>query len=521
MLRLHGKINAAITAAFAITALLFIGIDWSFQTRRIRTFSNKIHLLLQTLVERDHEALANEIFENRLRAIRLRVQQMRRVEGICAISVFDQSAKPLYHDGYGTEKIDLDPEKIKNVTGWPLIEQELFRQQASLSYLHPIDVIGERLGYIRIHYSLEDVQSERRFAVILYVMHLVTLLIVMFFMLRLVLKKAVLKPINSLMHAIDQMKKGKLRLQVPVTSYDEIGKLSTAFNKMSARRASLPAMIVINQIIESDALVKCDPTQIHQIVMNLCANASQAMEKGGLLTVKLTSQQLNDQLLKEHSIIKPGNYIKLTVTDTGHGIPEHHLESVFEPYFTTKKKEEGTGLGLSVIHGIVQSLEGGITIISEVGKGTTFEIYLPVIESGKPDNNHDYKQIQTGHESILFVDDEPIIAHMAHQYLDRLGYCVVSVASSSKALELIRSNPQQFDLVITDMTMPKITGDQLAKAIIEIRPDLPIILCTGYSKIITPEQAEALGIRAMQIKPLELKQFAHTVRRVLNEAGQD
>jgi PAS domain S-box-containing protein len=285
-------------------------------------------------------------------------------------------------------------------------------------------------------------------------------------------------------------------------------------------RSSLPTTIEIRQNIESDTgIVDADPTQIHQILMNLCANASHAMgEEGGILEVEIANVRLgsSDSELT-HFDITPGNYLRLTVSDTGQGMPREVLERIFEPYYTTKERGEGNGLGLSVVHGIVKSYGGTVTAYSEPGKGSTFHVYLPVIEEKRevPETD-DSGPIPTGNERILFIDDEPPLVDLGNQMLKRLGYKVSTRTSSLEALELFKVKPDQFDLVITDMTMPNMTGERLARNLMIIRSDIPVIICTGYSTHISEEKANEIGIRAFIMKPLVMRDLAKIVRKVLD-----
>ena len=282
----------------------------------------------------------------------------------------------------------------------------------------------------------------------------------------------------------------------------------------------MPTTIDIQQNIASDSVVLADLTQIHQVVMNLCTNANHAMQaEGGTLTINLVDTEINAEIAAQHPGLTPGSYIKLSVTDTGHGMSPNVINRIFDPFFTTKEKGEGTGMGLAVVHGIIKSYGGEIIVHSQPGKGTIFDIYFPVIEKVE------FKEIKTvpflpvGDERILFVDDEPSLVHIGKQILERLGYEVVTRTSSLEALELFKIKSQKFDLVITDMTMPGMTGDQLAAEIIKIRPDMPIILCTGYSKNMSEDKARSLGIRALAMKPVVADQLANIVRNVLDETG--
>ena len=283
-------------------------------------------------------------------------------------------------------------------------------------------------------------------------------------------------------------------------------------------RASLPTTIDIRQEIMSDALVMADPIQIHQLLMNLCTNAGHAMgERGGRLTVKLLDTYFDAEALVDHPELKTGPFIELTISDTGHGIPAHLIDRIFDPFFTTKEKGEGTGMGLSVAHGIVGSCGGKIIATSELGKGSTFKIYLPSVEKDEPSQPLGAEPVKAGTERILFVDDEIPLADIGKQMIESLGYKVTTRTSSLEALELFRAKPDGFDLVITDMTMPNMTGDILAKEMIRIKPEIPVILCTGYSARITQQQAASMGIRAFVSKPVVRRDIAETIRSVLSD----
>jgi PAS domain S-box-containing protein len=285
-------------------------------------------------------------------------------------------------------------------------------------------------------------------------------------------------------------------------------------------RASLPATIEIRQDIGTDeAIVLADPTQIHQIIMNLCTNAAQAMrDNGGILEVSLHQVQADQDLCAAHPDLRPGPCVALTVGDTGCGMTREVLDRIFEPYFTTKEKGEGTGLGLAVVHGIVTGYGGVISVKTEPARGSVFKIYLPAVETAAPQTRRDEK-LQSGRERILFVDDEPSLVEIGRDMLQHLGYEVVTFSSSLEALDAFRARPDRFDLVITDMTMPQMTGERLAQALIEIRPDLPVILCTGYSERITEEMASALGIKAFLLKPLSAHDLAKKVRDTLDKSA--
>jgi len=285
-------------------------------------------------------------------------------------------------------------------------------------------------------------------------------------------------------------------------------------------RASLPSTIEIRQNMEGDlGVIEADPTQIHQVLMNLCTNAAQAMsDDGGVLEVSLTKFDMDRGTLAFYPDLEPGPYLKLRVSDTGHGMPPEILQRIFDPYFTTKEPGKGTGLGLTVVHGIVKSHGGAIGVASEPGKGTSFDVYLPRVDIViRPVEVERLEPpLLGGRERVLFVDDEKAIVEIGQKMLERLGYEVVGRTSSVEALELFRAKPESFDLVITDLTMPNMTGDKLAQELLNLRPDTPIILCTGFSERITEEKAKSLGIREFIMKPLVMKDLAKVMRRVLD-----
>jgi PAS domain S-box-containing protein len=285
--------------------------------------------------------------------------------------------------------------------------------------------------------------------------------------------------------------------------------------------ASLPSSIVIKEKIESDLLIMGDPTQIHQIVMNLCTNAGHAMrETGGVLSIELTHVALDTDTAAQFTDLKPGPYVNLTVSDTGHGMTAKVLERIFDPFFTTKEKGEGTGMGLAVVHGIVKSLGGTIYAYSEPGKGSSFKMFLPAIEPSQESGliAELGQSFPEGTERILFVDDEADLVAIGKQMLENLGYQVVAMTSSQEALDLFQQQSDQFDLVITDMTMPQLQGDKFAENLITIRPDIPIILCTGFSHRITEEKLKGMSFKGLLMKPIIRSELAILVRKILDEA---
>jgi PAS domain S-box-containing protein len=283
-------------------------------------------------------------------------------------------------------------------------------------------------------------------------------------------------------------------------------------------RATIPADIPITQDIMTDCgPVMADPTQIHQIAMNLITNAFHAVEPMGG-TIKVTLRQVDFSHRDDPAVhLASGCYAVLSITDTGTGIDPAIMNKIFDPYFTTKGKGRGTGLGLATVYGIVKAHGGDIRVYSEVGKGSSFDVYLPVAKKKAamaPEKQQ--HPLLTGTEHILLVDDEAPIVHMEKQMLERLGYRITSFASSTDALAAFKADPLQFDLVVTDMNMPDVNGMQLAKRLMAVRPEIPIIICTGFSERINKENAAALGIKGLLMKPLVMSDLAHKIREVLD-----
>jgi CheY-like chemotaxis protein len=284
-------------------------------------------------------------------------------------------------------------------------------------------------------------------------------------------------------------------------------------------RSSLPSTICIKENISADCgTILADATRIHQVLMNLCINAKHAMEEdGGTLSVSLAQIEVTGSSgIPSHPEIEYGMYLDLTVSDTGCGMSALTMAKIFDPFFTTKEKGRGTGLGLAVVYGIVKTHRGIITVSSELGKGATFHVYLPVITKETEPDQKVREVVSGGSERILIVDDEEIIVEMLQAMLNRLGYKVTVFTSSIKALNGYEENPEAFDLVITDMTMPKMTGIALARKLLEIKPELPIILCTGYSEIVGKEKARSLGIREFIMKPILRNDLAKAIRKALS-----
>lgn len=231
---------------------------------------------------------------------------------------------------------------------------------------------------------------------------------------------------------------------------------------------------------------------------------------------------MQDITLKKDSdrgVLKNRNYLEIKVSDTGTGIDPHIVENIFEPYFTTKSPDEGTGLGLALVHGIVDSLGGEIFVDSKIGQETIFTIYLPTCKSADANLHHDFKEVPEGREHILLVDDEVSIVKYSSQMLSQLGYSVTSTTKSLEALEIFRKSPNNFDLVISDVTMPDMTGDDLARKLIQIRPGIAVILSTGYSKKVLERQIQDIGVKAIVSKPIVKVELAKVVRSVLDQAG--
>jgi PAS domain S-box-containing protein len=283
-------------------------------------------------------------------------------------------------------------------------------------------------------------------------------------------------------------------------------------------KSSIPSGIKIIQDIDNNvSSIKADPTKLHQIIMNLVTNACYAMEEiGGELNISLKEVKLDQTDLVNPDMYQ-GVYARLVVSDTGTGINNDILENIFDPFFTTKEKAKGTGMGLSVVHGIVVGIGGGIKVETQEGKGTKFNVYLPVVKSRHEIMiSPDTATLTGGSEHILLVDDVEAIVIMGKEMLERLGYKVTTRTSSIEALKLFQAVPDRFDLVITDLSMPNMAGDKLAEKLIQLSPDVPILLCTGFGEIMTKEQAIAIGIRDFLLKPVRINDFAHKIRQVLD-----
>ena len=283
-------------------------------------------------------------------------------------------------------------------------------------------------------------------------------------------------------------------------------------------RATIPSTIEIRHSLRTEASILADPTQLHQVLVNLCTNAEYAMrESGDLLEIILEDWDVTETTVQSVSGLKVGPHVRLTIQDNGAGMSSEVLERMFDPFFTTKPIGEGSGMGLAVVHGIVANHGGAIMADSVVGKGTKVEVYFPTISTSVWDGLGDQDSIPLGKETILFVDDEETIVRLGKELLLQLGYTVAVHTSSQEALNAFRQNPQRYDLVITDQTMPGLTGEALSRELLRIRPELPIILCTGFSHIMTAEKAKSLGIQAYLMKPLAIRDLAPIVRHVLDK----
>ncbi len=284
-------------------------------------------------------------------------------------------------------------------------------------------------------------------------------------------------------------------------------------------RASLPTTIEIRQHIDPrSGTVLADATQLHQILMNLCVNAEHAMRpRGGLLEVRLDAVEVDAKFAADHPPLRPGAHARLTVRDTGHGMTPEIMERIFDPFFTTKARGEGTGMGLAVVHGIVASHGGVILTNSAPGRGSRFDIYLPHSQAAAPPAALAEEPLRRGRERILLVDDEPFLAYLWGHMLERIGYRVVRFTRGAEALEAFQAAPESFDLLVTDQTMPGMTGEELAREVLRLRSDLPVILCTGFSHTMTEEKARALGIRAYLMKPIDRRELLLTVQRLLGQ----
>ena len=288
-------------------------------------------------------------------------------------------------------------------------------------------------------------------------------------------------------------------------------------------RSTIPTTIeIIEHLPEDDIIILADSTQINQVMMNLCINASHAMEEtGGTLNIIVKRTTLEAENTKDFDALTPGYYLKITVSDTGIGIKPEIINRIFDPYFTTKEMGKGSGMGLSIVHGIVKNHGGSVSVDSQPGKGSRFHLLFPVADKNPVDKTETVDEYSLGTETILFVDDEKAITDMIQKVLEKLGYRVEVRLNPVEALDLFQSKPDTFDLVITDMTMPRMTGQKLAEKLKEIRWDIPVIICTGYSPLIDEEQAKQLGIDGYLMKPVFMSKIAKEIRRVLDQSKKE
>ena len=281
-------------------------------------------------------------------------------------------------------------------------------------------------------------------------------------------------------------------------------------------RSSLPTTIEFRQDINCNSSIMADETQIHQVLINLGTNAAHAMsENGGLLEINLSDFDVDSDIVTRDGTLHRGSYVKLTVKDTGCGMSEEVVERIFEPFFTTKAVGKGTGLGLSVIHGIVENHNGIITVDTKPGEGTTFDIFFPCVKDKEIIETKDSELVYGQGEQILFVDDEKSLVDTTTKMLRHIGYKVIGETNSIEALKIFQKNPAKFDLVITDLTMPNMTGIELARELINIQPDIPIVLCTGFREKNNEKSAKAIGIKEVVTKPVNRKKISRIIQQLL------
>jgi PAS domain S-box-containing protein len=301
-----------------------------------------------------------------------------------------------------------------------------------------------------------------------------------------------------------------------------IGAITVIKDALKFLRSTIPATIEIRRnITTQEVTILADPIQINQVLMNICTNASQAMEKtGGILEITVEKVTLGEEAVDSYPDLTSGDYLKIAVSDTGPGVDSEIIERIFDPYFTTKEVGRGLGMGLAVVLGIVKNHGAAISVDSQPGKGATFTILFPVVAEKPVMEIKTLDEIPRGNETILFVEDEKSIADMSGLILGRLGYTVETKTNPVEALELFQSKPAQFDLVITDMTMPQMSGVKLSENLKDVRTDIPIIICTGYSSLIDEKKAKKLGIAAYIMKPIVMSDIAKTIRNVLDAENE-
>lgn len=334
-------------------------------------------------------------------------------------------------------------------------------------------------------------------------------------------KKYLEKILKSTMRARDLVKQILAFSRKGMEKLEPVQVSSIIKESVKLLRATLPATIELRQHINDETcMINSTPTHIYQVLMNLCTNAAHAMtEAGGVIEISLDAVFLDERQAMGYADLRHGAYLKLSVRDTGAGIAPECISRIFEPFFTTKEAGRGTGMGLAVVHGIIKSHGGEILVESKPGKGSTFHVLLPRIEAAAVKPAGEEKPVRTGTERILLVDDEKILVDVWREQFEALGYRVVAKQSGRDALKVFQQEPDSFDLVITDMTMPHMPGDALARKILKIRPDMPIIMCTGFSEKLSREKVKELGVRALIMKPMPLKEIAKTIRTVLKASA--
>jgi len=326
------------------------------------------------------------------------------------------------------------------------------------------------------------------------------------------IKKASLRAKNIVKQLLSFSRKTDQKLQpIQITSVIK--------DALKFLRSTIPTTINIHRDIQTtEETILADPTQINQIIMNLCINASQAMEQtGGDLNVTVAKVILDNNSAKEYPDLKSGDHVKIIVSDTGPGIDPEIIDQIFDPYFTTKDVGKGSGMGLAVVHGIVKNHNGAISVNSRLGKGTKFIIFFPITTEKSMVERKTTKDIPGGNETILFVDDEISIVKMVKRMFERFGYKIETATTPEEALGKFSLNPDHFDLVITDMTMPQMTGVKLSEKLMDIRKDIPIIVCTGHSTLVDEEKAKELGLAAYVMKPINMQETAQTIRKILDK----
>ncbi|MGM0643466.1 MAG: hybrid sensor histidine kinase/response regulator [Thermodesulfobacteriota bacterium] len=755
-LSLKNKTNAAVLATFALIALALATIVLPFENQRYQSHKDNIVLLLKTTMERDLDSIANEIFDGNNRAVDIRLKHLMQIKGMHSIHVFDAGGRLLASRGDSASADVPNPNAEFSAMNPVRIQQKEINGIHTLEYVQTIKIIGEPIGSVVIHYSLEQLENTHKNALLIFSGILLTVFISLVILLNHLLSRTVIRPITHLRDAMETYRAAGSKQTVDVPENNEIGDLAASFNLMSeeltayyeqleeknrilslreqevnssklylqsvidsmpsalvgidlegrvtqwnrqaetitglsaekaqgklykevlpeisrvsmetvkdaitttnvytrskvmfenrhsdlgylditiyplsisgaeeavirmddvtesvsmeekmrqaqkmeaigtlaggiahdfnnilsgifgyaqlagmssrsgktkehleniikgAQRASdlvqqiltfsrkndhekhylhlypivkealklirstIPAFIRIEDDISCEGKILGNPTQLHQVIMNLCTNAYHSMmETGGVLTVKLEDIELSDKVRPPLPDMVPGTYLKLQVTDTGQGMDAPTLERLFEPYFTTKSGK-GTGLGLSVVHAIVAGHNGHINVWSMPGKGSVFDVYLPAEDAQEDMEKPPQKDetILSGTETILLADDEETIRLTSAAILEDLGYKVEVCENGRQAYERFKQNPDQFDIVITDLAMPEMTGDQLAAGILEIRGNTPIVLCTGFSERFNETQSRELGIQQYIHKPVPAEKLAEVVRGVLDQ----